>query len=91
VDRGTGFYDPAEEAGTEQTNDSIDYAELFATITDRTGWTPSQISSMTLRQFRLYIKAWSKRNKDDETMNPDFDEIRNFNLSAGIERIRRKI
>jgi hypothetical protein len=64
---------------------------LFASISDRTGWTPRQISELTLKQIKLYIKAWNGDSGKKRTMiNPDLGEIKAFNLSSGIERIPKK-
>ncbi len=53
-----------------------------------TGWTPFQINQLTLNQLEAYLLAWQKREDvDDEISKPDYNEIQNFNLNAGIKRI----
>lgn len=96
MDSDAGFYDPAEESGsTKERGGPIDYASLFAVISTKTGWTPTQISELTLKQLKHYINAWNKevsgsKKSSEAASNPDIEDIRNFGLTAGIERIPRK-
>lgn len=66
----------------------VHWAKLYLYITAMTGWTPFQINQLTLNQLEAYLLAWQKReDADDEMLKPDYNEIQNFNLNAGIKRI----
>jgi len=89
-----GFYEPATE-GTgpeagESTGKPLDFGQLFALITDRTGWTPKQIGELTLEQLKIYLNAWTGK-PEDEASDLTPEGIRRFNLFAGIpQKVIRK-
>lgn len=90
--REVGFYEPAEEVGDvpAEVSTDEDYIRLFAYISEKTGWTPRQIGQLTIKQIKLYLDGWTKKREGPADLdNPDYEEVRQFNLNAGIERINK--
>lgn len=62
---------------------------VFVAVTEKTGWTPEQILSLTLYQLKEYMRLWFGTGKDKNT-NPGKQEIEMFNLFAGIKKVKKK-
>ena len=91
-----GFYEPAtiedsQEDGERLPNTS-NFRKVFALITERTGWTPDEIGSLTLKQLNHYITAWVEEAGDRKNNESSADEmeIKKFNTFAGIPTIRKQ-
>ena len=71
----------------------MNWGQLFVAITNRTGWTPSQILELTLGQLSIYVLGWV--GEDSESHNGDgsflFGDVGAFNDAAGIGRVQKKV
>lgn len=58
---------------------------IFAVVTTRTGWTPHEISQLTLAQLGMYLRHWIGTTGDGKSQDQATD-LDMFNIMAGIPK-----
>jgi hypothetical protein len=85
-----GFYEPATDGESKKSggehHEETDFGLVFAFITEKTGWSPREISQLTFKQLNAYLVAWGKQMGTKESVDPTVEDLEKFNLVAGIPK-----